>query len=197
LRQNPLAPTLAPTINKSVQIWPNPDKAYTVKPLEKVSGGNAVTSSSDKAKGPLTSVVNGPSSIGVRGFEPPTSWSRTSPVRSPKCRFSLRNHDLRHSILRTNSTNYKVWCGFWCGVGADRFARHKDVVRIWRWDRLLACVGFSDYDCGQLNVVCLVSESMARWSRLPSPPTHTFLTTRKGGRAGWAGSSKSAFMMSK
>ncbi len=77
LRQSPLAPVLAPTFDKQGQSWPSPDNAYSVEPLEVLSGEKAVTSSPVNAKGPLTSIVNEPSQIGVRGFEPPTSWSRT------------------------------------------------------------------------------------------------------------------------
>jgi hypothetical protein len=32
--------------------------------------------------------------------------------------FSLQDHDLRLSMLRTISMNFKNWRGFWCGVGA-------------------------------------------------------------------------------
>jgi integrase len=71
------APRFAPTLDKRVQIWPNVDKSAEADERAGESLRIVATSSPVNAKGPLTGIVNEPSHIGVTGFEPATSWSRT------------------------------------------------------------------------------------------------------------------------
>ena len=77
LRRNPLAPMLAPTLYNPVQKQSIPVKMAEGAMCESERGGVGVKSIPVNAKGPLTSIVNEPLSIGVTGFEPATSWSRT------------------------------------------------------------------------------------------------------------------------
>ena len=79
--------------------------------------GSAVA---EKEKGPLSSRDNGPSEIGLTGFEPATSWSRRKRSLLPNSAIPWRNRHLRLSTLYKTCTksqgSQRFWCKSWCNA---------------------------------------------------------------------------------
>ncbi len=74
----PLAPTLAPTPDNSVQAETKPVNKVVGRRAGAAAGSVVVSGTADKRKGPLTTPVSGPAGVGATGLEPVTpsvsSW---------------------------------------------------------------------------------------------------------------------------
>ena len=78
-RASEFAPKFAPTLGKRCKPGSIPGK-MAEKPDNRTDDRElAVSAFPDNDKGPLTTAVNGPCLVGATGFEPATSWSRSSP----------------------------------------------------------------------------------------------------------------------
>jgi len=77
LRPSALAPVLAPTLDFSVQSRTNPVKMAGGAEATGAGPAHDVTSSPDKEKQPADNRCQPAVVVGVTGFEPATSWSRT------------------------------------------------------------------------------------------------------------------------
>jgi Phage integrase family len=72
-----VAPTVAPAGGNSSAYGSLPVTMAANAKRSDVPHRNDVTSYADQKKEPLTLPVSGSAGVGARGFEPPTSWSRT------------------------------------------------------------------------------------------------------------------------
>ena len=82
LTASPLVPVLVPTTGKSCMLASILDMITAVGENEKEAPAVAVSAYRVKRKDPLTSTVNGSSSVEPKGIEPSTYWLQTN--RSPK-----------------------------------------------------------------------------------------------------------------